>query len=67
MICLYLILYLYLYIGFVIFNNNCTDNKNEAFELITLFINNTKPYLHDANTYITVIIFKFYFNNIHYN
>ncbi|ORX47298.1 hypothetical protein BCR36DRAFT_413649 [Piromyces finnis] len=39
--------------GFVIFNSNCTDHKDEAFELITLFINNTLPFLHDANSYIT--------------
>jgi len=37
--------------GFVI--TNSTVYKDEAFELITLFINSTLPFVHDANKFIT--------------
>ncbi|KAG4092587.1 hypothetical protein H8356DRAFT_950382 [Neocallimastix lanati (nom. inval.)] len=43
--------------GFVITNSKKKNSfdliTKDAFDLITLFINNTLPFLHDANTYIT--------------
>jgi len=39
-------------LGFII--TNSTTHKDEAFELITMFIDTSKPFLHDANSFITV-------------
>jgi hypothetical protein len=43
--------------GFVITNSKKKESFNlitkDSFDLITLFINNTLPFLHEANTYIT--------------
>ncbi|ORX84993.1 hypothetical protein BCR32DRAFT_242103 [Anaeromyces robustus] len=39
--------------GFVITNKKDNKYNDEAFDLITYFIDNTLPFLHNANSYIT--------------